>query len=151
MRLPQYEDFRTVPGTHAYRPEEKMPSASRDTAPDRITEGPVESFSADLDGGYTVDFLRFQPDMDHTPLLKGAPDDRCQCPHWGYVLKGQITFRFADHDETIQAGDAFYLAPGHIPVSNEPNTTIVEFSPTEELRKVEAVIMTNLEAMQEQQ
>jgi hypothetical protein len=64
-----------------------MPSVSRDTATQRINEGPVESFSEDLDGGYTVNFARFRPDMDSTPLLKGAPGDRCQCPHWGYVLE----------------------------------------------------------------
>ena len=127
-----------------------MPSISRDTATNRITEGPVEALSADLDGGYTVNFVRFRPDMDQAPLLKGAPDDRCQCPHWGYVLEGRLTYRFADHEETVQAGDAFYLAPGHVPVSNEPNSAILQFSPTEELRKVEAVLMKNLAAMQAQ-
>jgi len=123
-----------------------MPSISRDTAAQRITDGPVESFSADLDGGYTVNFGRFRPDMDHTPLLRGAPGDRCQCPHWGYVLKGRLTYRFADHEETVQAGDAFYLPPGHIPVGNEPDSAIVQFSPTDELHQVEAVIMKNLQA-----
>ena len=127
-----------------------MPSVSRDTATQQINEGPVESFSADLDGGYTVNFVRFRPDMDQTPLLEGAPDDRCQCPHWGYVLEGRLTYRFADHEETVHAGEAFYLPPGHVPVGNEPNSAIVQFSPTIELRKVEAVLMKNLQAMQEQ-
>src|SRR5262245_58124384 len=93
----------------------------------------------------------FRPDMDHTPLLKGAPGDSCQCPHWGYVLQGRLTYRFADHEETVQAGDAFYLPPGHIPVSNEPDSAIVQFSPTRELRQVETVIMKNLQATQLQQ
>jgi hypothetical protein len=43
----------------------------------------------------------------------------------GYVLKRRLTYRFADHDETVQAGDAFYLPPGHIPVGNEPDIAIV--------------------------
>jgi len=128
-----------------------MPSVSRDTATQRINEGPVESFSEDLDGGYTVNFARFRPDMDSTPLLKGAPGDRCQCPHWGYVLEGRLTYRFAGHEETVYAGEAFYLPPGHIPVSNEPNSAIVQFSPTQELRQVEAVIMKNLQPMQAHQ
>jgi len=128
-----------------------MPSISRDTATQHITDGPVESFSADLDGGYTVNFARFRLDMDHTPMLMGAPGNRCHCPHWGYVLKGQLTYRFADHEETVQAGDAFYLPPGHIPVGNEPDSAIVQFSPTQELRNVEAVIMKNLQAMQPKQ
>jgi quercetin dioxygenase-like cupin family protein len=127
-----------------------MPNVSAETAGQRITEGPVESSAADLDGGYTVNFACFRADMDHTPLLKGAPDDRCQCPHWGYVLEGQLTYRFADHDETVHAGDAYYLPPGHLPVGNAPGSRIVQFSPTNELREVEAVLMKNVQAMQQQ-
>jgi quercetin dioxygenase-like cupin family protein len=67
------------------------------------------------------------------------------------VLKGRLTYRFADHEETIQAGDAFYLPPGHIPAGNQPDSAIVQFSPTEELRQVEAIIMKNLQATQPQQ
>jgi hypothetical protein len=128
-----------------------MPSASRDSATQRITDGPVESFAADLDGGYTVNFTCFRPDMDQSPFLKGSPDDRCQCPHWGYVLRGRLTYRFADREETVEAGDAFYLPPGHVPVGNDPDSAFVQFSPTEELRKIEAVIMKNLQAMQARQ
>jgi hypothetical protein len=126
-----------------------MPTVSPDTTDRRITEGPVESFSADLDGGYTVTFACFHPDMDATALLKGALDDRCQCPHWGYVLDGRLTYRFADHDETVQAGETFYLPPGHIPIGNTPDSRIVQFSPTQELREVEGVLMKNIQAMQQ--
>jgi hypothetical protein len=87
-------------------------------------------------------------DFDATPLMKGLPDDRCQCPHWGYVIKGGATFRYADREEVFEAGDAFYTPPGHIPVKHEPGTEVVIFSPAEELRKVEAVMMKNLQAMQ---
>jgi quercetin dioxygenase-like cupin family protein len=45
-------------------------------------------------------------------LLKGLPDDRCQCPHWGYVFKGKMTARYADRDEVYEAGDAFYTPVG---------------------------------------
>jgi ribosomal protein L16 Arg81 hydroxylase len=38
--------------------------------------------------------------------------------------------RFADHDEVFEAGDAFYLPPGHVGVQNEPGTEYVQFSPT---------------------
>jgi len=150
--MPPGGDLPTVASvtTRPLRKGRAMPSISRNTATQRITDGPVESFSADLDGGYTVNFVRFRPDMDHTPLLRGAPGDRCQCPHWGYVLQGRLTYRFADHEETVQVGDAFYLPPGHIPVSNEPDSAIVQFSPTVELRQVEALIMKNLQAMQSQ-
>ncbi|MEV6949124.1 hypothetical protein AB0N07_45915 [Streptomyces sp. NPDC051172] len=29
----------------------------------------------------TVDYATFRENNDHTPLLKGLPEDRCQCPH----------------------------------------------------------------------
>ena len=86
-------------------------------------------------------------DIDGTPLLKGLPDDRCQCPHWGYVVKGRMTFRYADRDEVYEAGEAFYTPPGHAPVKHEPGTEIVMFSPADELRKTEAVMTQNMQAM----
>ena len=48
----------------------------------------------------------------------------------------------------VEAGDAFYLAPGHIPVQNEPRSEFVQFSPTKELRETQAVMRANFEAMQ---
>jgi hypothetical protein len=125
----------------------EMPKVSKDSATQGGDHGPVVERSEELDG-YTVNFVTFRQDIDQTPLLKGMPDDRCQCPHWGYVTKGRLTFRFADHDEVFEAGDAFYLPPGHIGVGNEPDSEYVQFSPSNELREVSAVIMKNMQAMQ---
>jgi Cupin len=97
---------------------------------------------------YTVDFLTFRADLDATPLLKGLRDDQCQCPHWGYVLTGSLTYRVADRQEVFEAGDAFYLPPGHIPVQNAPGSEVVQFSPTKELRETQAVMRANAAAMQ---
>ena len=42
------------------------------------------------------------------PLFVGLPDDRCQCPHMGYVIKGKLKFAFADgNEELYEAGDAY--------------------------------------------
>ena len=81
--------------------------------------------------------------------MKGLPDDRCQCPHWGYVFKGKMTARYADHDEVFEVGDACYIPPGHVPVKHGPGTEILWFSPTKELRTAEAVMMKNMQAMQD--
>ncbi len=124
-----------------------MPKVSKDSTTQGGEYGPVTDRNDELDG-YTINFVEFHEDVDATPLMKGLPDDRCQCPHWGYVLKGRVTFRFADRDEVVEAGDAFYLAPGHIPVKHEPGTEMVQFSPTEELRQTEAAIRKNMQAMQ---
>lgn len=75
-----------------------MPSASM-TTPVAVDEEQIQARYAALDG-YTVGFETFKQDADATPLFKGLPDDRCQCPHWGVVMAGQITFRWADHEET---------------------------------------------------
>jgi hypothetical protein len=123
-----------------------MPKLSKQTV-EAQDHGPVLVYEDELDG-YTANFVTFRGDLDHSPLLVGLPDDRCQCPHWGYVLEGRMTFRFADHEEVFEAGDAFYVGPGHVPVSNEPGTEYLQFSPTEPLEQTSAVIMKNMEAMQ---
>jgi hypothetical protein len=124
-----------------------MPKVSRESATRGGDYGPVIDRQDDLDG-YTVGFATFRQDIDATPLLKGLPDDRCQCPHWGYVVTGSVTFRFPDHDEVYAAGDAFYTPPGHIPVKHQPGSEIVMFSPAEELQATEQTIMRNMQAMQ---
>jgi len=66
-----------------------------------------------------------------------------------FVIKGKMTARYADRDEVFETGDAFYTPPGHVPVTNEPGTEFVSFSPSEELRTAEAVMMKNMQAMQD--
>jgi hypothetical protein len=122
-----------------------MPKVSRESA--HVDDhGMVEDRHGEIDG-YTVNFVTFRQDVDGTPLLKGLPGDKCSCPHWGYVLKGRLTYRFADREEVFEAGDAFYLPPGHVPVA-EAGSELVQFSPTAELRAVEAVMLENVQAMQ---
>ena len=124
-----------------------MPKVSRDSATDGGDYGVVLDRAGQLEG-YTASFTEFREDIDATPLLKGLPDDRCQCPHWGYVVTGEMTFRYADREEVFTAGDAFYTPPGHVPVKNAPGTELVMFSPSEELEKTDAVIQRNMQAMQ---
>jgi hypothetical protein len=124
-----------------------MPKVSRESATQGGEFGPVTDRSDQLEG-YTVNFTSFGEDVDATPLLKGLPDDRCQCPHWGYMVSGRVTFRYADREEVFEAGDAFYAPPGHVPVKHEPGTEFVMFSPTDKLKKTEEVMMKNMQAMQ---
>ena len=123
-----------------------MPKASKQTASQVEDMGVLESRSEEL-GGYTVDFTTFREDADATPFFKGLPDDRCHSPHWGYVLKGEVTFRYADREESFEAGDAYYGPPGHIPLVRA-GTEIVEFSPTEEYRRTLEVLAKNFAALQ---
>ena len=123
-----------------------MPKTSKETASDVVTAGPMESHSAEL-GDFIVGFSTFHEDGDATPLFKGLPDDRCQAAHWGYIFKGKVTFKYADHDETYEAGDAYYAPPGHIPVV-EAGTEGVEFSRAAEYKETQEVLSKNLQAMQ---
>jgi hypothetical protein len=124
-----------------------MPKVSSDSATGGGEFGPVTDRTDTIEG-YTVNFVTFHRDIDATPLMKGLPDDRCQCPHWGYVVKGRITFRFPDHEEVFEAGDAYYTPPGHVPVKHEPGSEIVQFSPTDELEPTVAAMQRNMKEMQ---
>ncbi len=124
-----------------------MPKVSKQSAKHSTDHGLVVDRADELDG-YTVNFVEFREDIDATPLLEGLPDDRCQCPHWGYVVKGRVTMRYADRDEIYAAGEAFYAPPGHVPVKHEPGTELVQFSPASELLKTEAAMKRNMQAMQ---
>ena len=121
-----------------------MPRSSKAETPVGVDEPVIEARYADL-GGVTVGFESHLADIDPAPLFAGLPDDRCPCHHSGYVVKGKVVFRFADHDETYTAGDAYVAPPGHLPLMFA-GTELVEFTPTEELGQVMAVLGANLEA-----
>ena len=122
-----------------------MPKVSKETA-QFADHGPVEEWSEEVEG-YAVNFVAFKQDIDSTPLLKGLPGDRCHCPHWGYVLAGRVTFGFGDREEVFEAGDAFYVPPGHTQRVSA-GTEYLQFSPQEQLREVDEAIMRNMRALQ---
>ena len=122
-----------------------MPRAAKADSAVQVDEPEIEGRYAEL-GDYTVAFETHKQDMDPGALFAGLPDDRCQCPHWGVVISGKIVFRYADHDETYVAGDAYYGAPGHLPVLFA-DTELIEFSPTAALNETMQVIDANLTAL----
>jgi len=122
-----------------------MPKISR-TNSKKTDVGAVCDHEGEVDG-YAVNFVEFRQDIDATELLKGLPDDRCQCPHWGYVVKGKLTMQYADREEVYEAGDAFYAPPGHTPIKHQPGTELVQFSPAGKLRETQAVMFKNMAAM----
>ena len=95
-------------------------------------------------GGHTVGFESYSEDIDGAPWFRGLPDDRCQARHWGVVLKGKVGFRYADHEEIIEAGEAYYASPGHTPLLFA-GTEVVEFTPTDELAATMSVVSKNME------
>ncbi|GAA2095698.1 hypothetical protein GCM10009841_06990 [Microlunatus panaciterrae] len=119
-----------------------MPRTSKAEAPIALDEPMIEGRYVEL-GGYTVGFETHKADFDPAPLFAGLPDDRCHCEHWGTVTRGRVIFRYADHDEEFKAGDAYYGAPGHLPLIFA-GTELVEFSQTDALRQTNAVLEANM-------
>ena len=69
---------------------------------------------------------------DIAPLLKGLEDDLCQSPHWGYVIRGEVTVTYKDGgEETVVGGDLFYWPPGHT-VRVGQDADLILFSPQHE-------------------
>ncbi len=97
------------------------------TARQRTNFGDVTGY-----GQMGAEYFSFAAGTDITELLHGLEKDACQCPHWGYVVKGAITALYKmDEEETVRTGDLFYWPPGHS-VRAEEDTDIVMFSPQKE-------------------
>jgi hypothetical protein len=119
---------------------------AKDDLPREEMDG-YEGWTGEL-GDYTVCFDHIQPGWPGGPeVFQGLPNDHCQCPHWGYVIKGRFQVRHEDGtEEEIGAGEAYYLPPGHQVVVTE-ELEWVEFSPTAPLNEALEVVGANLERL----
>lgn len=97
-------------------------------------------------GEMHIEYDVFKKAFDITPFLKGLPNNRDPCPHWGIVLKGQMTMIYDGKKEIAKAGDAYYFPPGHTGIV-EAGTELWEFSPNDKLQKTMEVINRNMEAI----
>jgi hypothetical protein len=87
-------------------------------------------------GKISGEYFMLAKGVDTTPLFQGLEDNRCQCPHWGFVLKGQLTTTDASGDEeTVSTNDLFYWPSGHN-VRVDADAEIIMFSPQHEHTKV---------------
>ncbi len=101
-------------------------------APGAVARQQKEFGDATGYGKISGEFFSFGAGADITPLLHGLEGNLCQCPHWGYVVKGKMTTTFANGEfETAGEGDLFYWPPGHT-VKAEQDSDIVLFSPQKE-------------------
>ncbi len=70
--------------------------------------------------------------VDTTPLFVGLVGNECQCPHWGFVLSGEImTTTSVGVQETVTTNDLFHWPPGHN-VRVIADAEIIMFSPQRE-------------------
>ncbi len=104
-----------------------------------IAEIPVELQAGELEtrgtewGDLSVRHCDLPAGADLRPLLQGLPDDRCACPHWGFVFSGSIHLRYADGTEEVnEAGDVYYWPAGHTGWTDE-GVRFLEFSPVDRI------------------
>jgi hypothetical protein len=96
--------------------------------------------------GYVLGFESFDQAGDFTPMYRGLPDDLCQSHHWGYVIRGRMILHRTEGDIVAEAGEAYYVGPGHTGEIGLPDTEVIEFSPADEYDQTLAVVAKNLEA-----
>jgi hypothetical protein len=83
-------------------------------------------------GKISGEYFTLAAGVDTTPLFQGLDGNQCQCPHWGFVLSGQITTTDeTGKRETVKTHDLFYWPPGHN-VKVDADAEIVMFSPQHE-------------------
>ena len=99
-------------------------------------------------GGMTVDINRAPAGTDFTPLLEGLENDKCQVPHWGYVVEGAIRIIYENGDKDLfSEGEAFYMKPGHTAIV-EKDVLLVSFSPEHEMHDLSDHINKKVAEMQ---
>lgn len=87
-------------------------------------------------GKISGEYFSLSAGVDTTPLFQGLKGNQCQVPHWGYVLRGELTTTSATgEEETVKANDLFYWPPGHN-VKVTADAELVMFSPEHEHTKV---------------
>jgi hypothetical protein len=83
-------------------------------------------------GKISGEYFTLSSGVDTTPLFQGLEGNMCQCPHWGFVLRGQLTTTdAAGTQETVKEKDLFYWPPGHN-VRVDADAEIIMFSPQHE-------------------
>ncbi|WP_149277292.1 cupin domain-containing protein [Pareuzebyella sediminis] len=101
-------------------------------------------------GGMTVCFNELPKGTDFTPLLEGLSNDSCHCPHWGYVLEGEMLIIYDDGTkELLQANDVFYLPPGHTAIVQK-DIKFIDFNPSKAFDEVIAHVGKKMEEMEDQ-
>jgi hypothetical protein len=90
-------------------------------------------------GDMFVALEQWKAGLDTGPMFADLPGGACSEPHWGYCVEGSVTVRFDDgEDETIRAGEAYYIRPGHN-VHIDEDSELVEFTRADETPGINTV------------
>jgi hypothetical protein len=128
----------------AQQRESIVPTVSKTTA-ETVNDYPVAVDRVSELDGYTVSFVDITETHSLAPMLASLPGGNCRCPHWGYLFRGRMVVHYDGFDDVIDAGQAFYMPPGHVPEA-DAGTEFVMFSPADELRATEEAVQRGMEA-----
>jgi hypothetical protein len=108
----------------------------RMTIPGAVIRQRVDFGNASGFDTISCEYFTLSEGVDTTPLFLGLEGNLCQCPHWGFVLRGRLTTTDArGAQETVTTNDLFYWPPGHN-VRVDANAEIVMFSPQDQHSQV---------------
>ncbi len=83
-------------------------------------------------GKISAEYFSLSAGVDTTPLFMGLEGNQCQCPHWGYLISGEITTTDKNgKEENVGAKELFHWPAGHN-VKVNADAEIVMFSPQKE-------------------
>lgn len=83
-------------------------------------------------GKISGEYFSLAEGVDTKPLFMGLEGNMCQCPHWGFLISGQLTTTDAKGaKEIVNKKDLFYWPSGHNVKVNK-DAEIVMFSPQKE-------------------
>ena len=116
---------------------ERQITASFHSPLDQLPADPRTSFHNQHGlGGMAVGYVEVPAGADFTPLFEGLPQNMCPSPHWGYVVEGSMTVKYADgKEEALNAGEVFYMPAPHTGKS-DAGAKFIDFSPEAEFTQV---------------
>ena len=98
-------------------------------------------------GNMVIAFWEMPAGPEDKALFEGLPTNSCHCPHWGYIIKGQMTLHYdSGEDEVVKAGDVFYAPAWHTSKIDE-DIAVIEFSPEKEYMEVMTHVGKKMQAM----
>ena len=133
--------------TSKRRRREQVPKVSKDGGKS-VDHGPVVDCSGELDN-YTVNFVSFRQDIDATTAAEGLARRPLPVPALGLCRDGARpgTGAASARRCSRRATRSIYRQ-GIGPIGSDPEQQkIIQFSPTDQLREVEAVMTKNMKAM----
>lgn len=99
----------------------------------------LEVLAEDL-GEMRVSLFTLPPGFDLTPVFAAMPEGNCPVPHWGRLLEGEITLRYADGTEEVtRAGEFFHWPAGHT-AWTESGVVWIDICPVSEARYVDETL-----------